>query len=106
MTKKENIKTKMTELEKVELELKKQAISASKREEKRKDKNMQLDSRDRDRKHIIRSAAAIFFFITAFLNYTHNIPITSTITFGVPTFTVLAIDIPKNILDIFRKSPP
>jgi CMP-N-acetylneuraminic acid synthetase len=105
MAKKENIKTKMSDLEKVELELKKQAIRASKREEKRKDKNMQLDSRDRDRKHIIRSAAAIFLFITAFLNYTHDIPISSTIAFSVPTYTILTIDMPKNILAIFKKPP-
>jgi hypothetical protein len=106
MAKKENIKKKMSALEKVDLEIKKQAIRASKREEKRKDKNNQLDSRDRDRKHIIRSAAAILFFITTILNYTHDIPISSTIAFGVPTYTILTIDIPKNVLAIFKKPPP
>lgn len=106
MAKKENVKIKMSDLEKIELEIKKQTLRASKREEKRKDISMQLDRRDRDRKHNIKSAAAIFLFITAFLNYTHDIPISSTIAFSVPTYTILTIDMPKNILAIFKKPPP
>lgn len=95
----------MNNLEKIELEIKKEALREAKRKNKRKEKTMQLYTRDSNRKHRIRSAAAIFFFVTVILKYTNDIPIPSEIIFGIPSSAILTVD-PKNILTYFKKPPP
>ena len=90
----------------IELEFKKEALKEFKRENRRKEKSMELDTRDRDRKHLIKASLAIFFFVTAVLKYTNNIPIPTEIVFGIPASTILSMEVPKNILGIFKKPPP
>ena len=90
----------------IKLESVQEDFDEERRANKRKEDVHQSDMRDRDRKHWIKLVAAVFFFIATTLNYFYSVPIHSFTFFGIPTFTLLATDVPKNIIEIFKKPPP
>lgn len=74
--------------------------------------NMQSMDLDIDKKKTkLRFRKFVYIFIAvsscfSLWNYINNVPIPSGLAFSIPTSAFLTIEIPKNILAIFKKPPP
>lgn len=74
--------------------------------------NMQTMDLDIDKKKTkLRFRKFVYIFIAtsscvSFWYYLNNVPIPSGLAFGIPTSAILTVEIPKNILAIFKKPPP
>jgi hypothetical protein len=69
---------------------------------------MNLEIEKKKSKLRFRKFVYIFIAISSrvsLLNYMNNLPIPSGLACSIPTYTVLIIDIPKNIRDLFKKLP-